>query len=306
MSIWFPSAHKETVASEIGLFSIASVMMVIRSSKDMTLFADTARKAGKKIAFVPTMGALHEGHCALFREAKRHGEVVVASIYVNPRQFNDPQDFKKYARDLEGDLKKCEAEGVDAVFAPTDAEIYPVEDGASEVPVPAVAALLEGASRPGHFDGVVAVVSRLFRIVKPHAAVFGLKDYQQVRVIEEMVKQQKMRISIIRHPTVREKDGLAMSSRNARLTPKGRQTALCLFRALKKAEDAFKSGERDAEKIEALVRDELEAEPGVKIDYVAVVDAETLDDISLIGKRALVALAVIIEGVRLIDNGLLG
>lgn len=280
-------------------------MKVIRTATQMTDEATVTRKAGKKIAFVPTMGALHEGHCALFREGKRHGDAVVASIYVNPRQFNDPADFEKYARDLEGDLRKCEGAGVDIVFAPTDAEIYPAEDHSSEIPVPEVASRLEGASRPGHFDGVVAVVSRLFRIVKPHAAVFGMKDYQQVRVIEEMVKQQKMGISIIRHATIREKDGLAMSSRNARLSPKGRVTALALSRSLEKAKTAFKAGTRDAKGIETLVTQNLASEPGVTVDYVAVVDADSLDDLGQIDRPALVAIAAVVEGVRLIDNGLL-
>jgi pantoate--beta-alanine ligase len=274
--------------------------------------------AGKKIAFVPTMGALHAGHLALFREAKSHGDVVVASIYVNPRQFNDPKDFRKYARDLEGDLKKCEAEGVDAVFAPTDADIYPPEDNAAEVPVPEVASRLEGASRPGHFDGVVAVVSRLFRIVKPHAAVFGVKDYQQVRVIEEMVKQQKMGVSVIRHPTVRDKDGLALSSRNARLSPDGRKKALTLSRAIRHAKKLYKGGERDAKRIEEAVRKVLESEKGVRVDYAAVVDAVTLREAGVrpakrgpLGEAPeapptlMVAVAAVVEDVRLIDNGLL-
>lgn len=271
----------------------------------MTDEASVTRKAGKKISFVPTMGALHEGHSALFREAQRHGDLVVASVYVNPRQFNDPEDFRKYARDLEGDLRKCEDAGVDVVFTPTDAEIYPAADGASEIPVPEVASRLEGASRPGHFDGVVAVVSRLFRIVKPHAAVFGMKDYQQVRVVEEMVKQQKMRISIIRHATIREPGGLAMSSRNARLSEKGRATALALTRSLEKAQAAFKAGARDAKGLEKLVVESLQSEPGVSVDYVAVVDADTLADLGQIDRPALVAVAAFVEGVRLIDNGLL-
>ncbi|HEX5035619.1 MAG TPA: pantoate--beta-alanine ligase [bacterium] len=280
-------------------------MMVIRTSGDMELFAKTARKAGKKIAFVPTMGALHAGHQALFREARKHGDVVVASIYVNPRQFNDPEDFQKYARDLEGDLKKCEKEGVDAVFAPTDSDVYPAEDSSSEIPVPEVASRLEGASRPGHFDGVVAVVSRLFRIVHPHTAIFGLKDYQQVRVIEEMVAQQKMDVAILRHPTVREKDGLAMSSRNVRLTPQGRQKALIISKALKAAQYLFEKGERDA----AVIRKKVEGaivKEGLQIDYVAIVDATTLEDLPVIDRHALLAVAVFIDGVRLIDNGLLG
>lgn len=280
-------------------------MKVLRTATRMTDEAAVARKAGKRIVFVPTMGALHEGHCALFREAKKHGDVVVASIYVNPRQFNDPEDFRKYARDLEGDLRKCEDAGVDVVFAPTDSEIYPADHSGAEIPVPEVASRLEGASRPGHFDGVVAVVSRLFRIVKPHAAVFGLKDYQQVRVIEEMVKQQKMGIDIIRHTTVRESEGLAMSSRNARLSVEGRQKALAISRALTKAHTAFDSGERSAETIERLIRNEIETVPGMTIDYIAIVDAQTLEDLEVLDRPVLAAIAVFLEGVRLIDNGLL-
>ena len=281
-------------------------MMILRTAKDMAAFSDTARKAGRKIAFVPTMGALHEGHRALFREARRHGDAVVASIYVNPRQFNDPEDFRKYARNLEGDLKQCEAEGVDLVFAPTDAEIYPVEDDAAEVPVPEVAMRLEGASRPGHFDGVVAVVSRLFHIVRPHLAVFGRKDYQQIRVIEEMAKQQKMGVSILRHPTVRTEDGLAMSSRNARLSPEGRKKALSLFRSVERAEALYKGGERSAKTLQQAVLDVLSQDPAVRPDYAAVVDAETLEDLITLDRPALVAVAAFVEDVRLIDNGLLG
>lgn len=281
-------------------------MMVLRTAKDMATFADTARKAGKKIILVPTMGALHEGHLALIREAKRQSDLTVVSLYVNPRQFNDPEDFRNYARDLEGDLKKCETEGVPVVFAPTDADIYPVDDSAAEVPVPAVAQRLEGVSRPGHFDGVVAAVSRLFRIVRPHAAVFGLKDYQQVRVIEEMVKEQEMDVRIVRHPTVREKDGLAMSSRNARLSPEGRKKALALFRSLQKGKSLYEDGERDAAVVGEAVLRELSRDPAVRPDYAAVVDAETLEDISRLDRPALIAVAAFVEGVRLIDNGLLG
>lgn len=280
-------------------------MMILRTAKDMEAFSETARMAGRRIAFVPTMGSLHEGHGALFREARRHGDVVVVSIYVNPRQFNDPGDFEKYARDLEGDLKKCEAEGVDAVFAPADAEIYPAEDDAAEVAVPEVASRLEGASRPGHFDGVVAVVSRLFRIVRPHAAVFGMKDYQQVRVIEEMVKEQKMGVEIVRHPTVRTPEGLAMSSRNARLSPEGKKRALALSRAIRRAESLYNNGERSAGILRQAALEVLNGEPDVRTDYAAVVDARSLEDVATLERQALIAVAAFIEGVRLIDNGLL-
>lgn len=279
-------------------------MKTFTTASSLSEFTDRERSGGRKIAFVPTMGALHEGHLALMREARRHGEVVVVSIFVNPTQFNDPKDFERYARDLPGDLKKCEAAGVDLVFAPTVEEMYPVDDPAPAIPLPEVAKPLEGASRPGHFEGVVAVVSRLFRIVKPDVAVFGLKDYQQVRVIEEMVANQKFPTSIIHHPTVREKDGLAMSSRNVRLSPEGRRKALVLSRALREAESLYKGGEWDAPRLQEKIRAILEAEPGVTVDYAAVADADTLCEANP-ASPVLVALAAFVEGVRLIDNCLL-
>lgn len=280
-------------------------MKTILSAAEMSESVVRARAGGRKIAFVPTMGALHEGHLALMREARRHGEMVVVSIFVNPTQFNDPKDFERYARDLPGDLKKCEAAGVDLVFAPTVEEMYPADDPTPAIPLPEVAKPLEGVSRPGHFEGVVTIVSRLFRIVQPNAAVFGLKDYQQVRVIEEMVAHQKFPITIVRHPTVREKDGLAMSSRNVRLSPAGRRKALVLSRALREAESLYKGGERDAPRLQEKIRAILEAEPGVTVDYAAVVDARTLGSVSTIDRPILVALAASVEGVRLIDNCLL-
>lgn len=280
-------------------------MKLVKSAAEMRAISGRARQEGKKISLVPTMGALHEGHLALFREVRRQGDVLVVSIYINPRQFNDAEDFRKYARDLEGDLKKCEAEGVDVVFAPPDSEIYPPADKAPIVPVPSVAAPLEGASRPGHFAGVVDVVSRLFRLVRPQTAIFGLKDYQQVRVIEEMVKEQKMDVRIFRHPTVREKDGLAMSSRNARLSPKGRAAALAISRSLRAAEKLYSAGERRAPVIQSAVLTELQREPGITVDYAAVVDAETLKELPTLNRPGLVAVAGSVEGVRLIDNGLL-
>ena len=219
----------------------------LNTTKEITAFSARAHQGGKKIAFVPTMGALHEGHLALMREARKHGDVVVVSIFVNPKQFNDPKDFEKYTRDLEGDLRKCEGAGVDVVFTPSVDEMYPPDDASPALPLPKVAQPLEGKFRPGHFEGVVAVVSRLFRMIQPDAALFGLKDYQQVRVIEEMVKSQKSKVKIVRHPTIREKDGLAMSSRNVRLSAEGRQKALLISKALKAAEYLYQKGERNPE-----------------------------------------------------------
>lgn len=280
-------------------------MLVLKTAKDMAAFSQGMRAKGQKIAFVPTMGALHEGHLALMREARKHGDAVVVSIFVNPTQFNDPKDFEKYTRDLEGDLKKCEGAGVDIVFAPTVDEMYPSDDALPEIPLPEVAKPLEGKFRPGHFEGVVAVVSRLFRIVAPHDAVFGLKDYQQVRVIEELVKSQKIPVAILRHFTLRERDGLAMSSRNVRLSKDGRQKALLLSKSLKAAEYLFQKGERDPAVVEKKISGSLTKE-GIQIDYVAVVDAETLAPLASLDRPAVLALACFVDGVRLIDNCILG
>lgn len=280
-------------------------MKTLQTAKEMASFADAARKTGKKITFVPTMGALHKGHLALMREARDHGDIVVVSIFVNPRQFNDPKDFQKYARDLPGDLKMCESEAVDVVFTPSNEDIYPPNESPSSIPLPAVAIPLEGISRPGHFKGVVEVVSRLFRIVRPDAAVFGMKDYQQVRVIEEMVKEQGLNVAIIRHPTIREPKGLALSSRNARLTQEGRRKAIFLSMSLDAAKYLFQKGGSDPAAIEKKIVEALTREK-LRIDYVAVVDAVTLQKIPLLDRPAVLAIAAFVEEVRLIDNCLLG
>ncbi len=259
----------------------------------------------QRIAFVPTMGALHEGHLALMRTARQHGDCVVVSIFVNPKQFNDPSDFKKYARDLDGDLKKCREVGVDCVFAPSESEIYPQHEKTKPVPLPEVAKPLEGVARPGHFQGVADVVSRLFTIVQPQSAVFGMKDYQQVRVIEEMVKEQKRNVKIIRHPTIREPDGLAMSSRNARLSSSGRKNALIIFKSLATAQSIVTTGERNRERVLQSVLNMLKSESGVKVDYVAVVDAINLKENPHQNVPWLVSIAAFVEGVRLIDNCIL-
>lgn len=280
------------------------MMQVVPHASEVTTISDEARRAGRVVVLVPTMGALHKGHLALMHEARRHGNFVVVSLFVNPKQFNDPNDFQKYTRDLPGDLKKCETAGVDVVFAPSEEEIYPPGVTLPAVPVPAVGKVLEGVSRPGHFEGVVAVVSRLFRIVRPDASIFGMKDYQQLRVIEEMVKEQRMNIAIIRHPTIRERDGLAMSSRNARLTPEGRQKALFISMSLDAARYLFQRGEKDPATIEKKIAEALTREK-LQIDYVAVVDAVTLQKIPRLDRPAVIAIAAFVDKVRLIDNCLL-
>lgn len=280
-------------------------MKVAKSVTEMKNLSQEARAAGKKVAFVPTMGSLHEGHLALFREGKKRDDLLVVSLFVNPTQFNNEEDFEKYPRDLESDLKKCERENVDIVFAPSAEEMYPPGEKEAPIPLPAVAKPLEGVSRPGHFQGVVQIVAKLFRIVRPHIAFFGQKDYQQLRVIQEMVKQQNFDVEIVSCPTVRTPEGLAMSSRNARLSPQGLKIALALPRSLKAAESLFLQGERNASRIQKNVEKELSRERSVRIDYAAVVDAETLQETKTVRKQALVAIAAFVEGVRLIDNCLL-
>lgn len=280
-------------------------MRVVITASKMSKISDEVRRNGKRIVFVPTMGALHGGHLALIREGRQRGDLVVVSLFVNPTQFNDPKDFEKYPRDLEADLKKCRAGSVDLVFAPSVEEIYPPSQSIPEIPVPAVAKPLEGKSRPGHFKGVVNVVWRLFQIVKPDAAVFGLKDYQQLRVIQEMVREQSLPIEIIPHPIVRSPEGLALSSRNERLSPNGRTGATILSRALKRGEEAFRQGEREARRIQEIVSHEIAKDPEIRIDYVEVVDAESLLTIDRIEQPALAAIATFVEGIRLIDNCIL-
>lgn len=278
-------------------------MKVIRSTTEMEAAAREARAGSQRIAFVPTMGALHEGHLALFREARRRGDVVVVSIFVNPTQFNDLKDFKKYPRVLDDDLKKCRAEKVDVVFVPTASEIYP---GGFKIDVKAgaIARDFEGASRPGHFDGVVTVVARLFRIIQPHLAIFGDKDYQQLLVVRQLVRDLRLDIEIVGHPTVRTQEGLALSSRNMRLSPAGLKIAGTIPRALQGCERLFWEGERDIRILESHLCRSLTDQAGLRIDYAKIVDAESLQEISAIPiQRPAVALvACWVEGVRLIDN----
>ncbi len=277
-------------------------MIVLASRAELDAWRD---RVTTSLAFVPTMGALHEGHASLFREARRHGGTVIVSIFVNPTQFNDPKDFEKYPRTFDADLETCRAAGVDAVFAPTVADMYPAGASDPSIPLPAVALPLEGALRPGHFEGVVTVVAKLFRLVRPTAALFGLKDYQQVRVIQEMTRKQRLPVTIIPCPIVRSTEGLALSSRNARLSPEGLVKALRISAALRLAQNLFANGTKDASSLEGRLRDFLSQDSALKIDAVDVVDAETLRT-PRPGKPLLVAVAVFVEGVRLIDNCLLG
>jgi len=253
------------------------------------------------VGFVPTMGYLHEGHLALVKQARVENSAVIVSIYVNPAQFGPREDFGAYPRDLNRDLELLRGERVDIVFVPSDDEMYPPEFS-SWVDVEKVTERLEGASRPGHFRGVATVVAKLFNIVQPSRAYFGQKDAQQVMVIKRMVADLNMGIEILVVPTLRESDGLAMSSRNIYLSPKERQAATILFKALTLARQLSQGGEKDAGKIRRQMTSLIQKEPLAQIDYVSIADAETLEELSLLDHPALASLAVRIGKTRLIDN----
>jgi len=253
------------------------------------------------VGFVPTMGYLHEGHLALVKQARIENSAVIVSIYVNPTQFGPREDFGAYPRELDRDLELLREEGVDIVFVPADDEMYPPEFS-SWVDVEKVTERLEGASRPGHFRGVATVVTKLFNIVQPTRAYFGQKDAQQAVVIKRIVADLNMGIEVVVVPTVRESDGLAMSSRNIYLSPGERQAATILFKALTLARQLRQGGEKDAGKIHWQMTSLIQKEPLAQIDYVSIADAETLEELNLIYRPALASLAVRIGKTRLIDN----
>ncbi len=268
--------------------------------------ADTraARLSGKRIGLVPTMGALHEGHLSLVGAAKSKCDLVVVSIFVNPTQFGPNEDFARYPRTFERDCNLLEKEGVDLVFAPSVEEMYPT-GAVTYVTVEGMSDKLCGRSRPGHFRGVTTVVSKLFHIVEPDLAFFGQKDAAQVAIIRRMVRDLKMPVEIVVCPIVREPDGLAMSSRNAYLTPEQRKQALVLSRALRRVQQLFNAGERNAAKLIEAGKHVIAEEPSVRLDYLEIVDPETLEGVDVISSKALVAVASFAETTRLIDNLLL-
>ena len=277
-------------------------MLVVRTRAELrAVLAEAPRPVG----LVTTMGWLHAGHVSLVRQAREHGRTVVVTIFVNPRQFGDAADFERYPRNVARDLAACEAAGVDVVFVPPVDEVYlPGND--TRVTVGAIARPLEGAARPGHFDGVATVVAILFNLVGAERAYFGMKDYQQVAVIRRMALDLALPTKVVACPTVREADGLAMSSRNARLSPSGRMAAAVLHRALAAGVAAIAGGEHDADTVRARIRAQLATEPAADPDYVSVADPESLAELATIGGRALLSLAVVVEDVRLIDNELAG
>ena len=267
----------------------------------MQAHSQSLKREGKTIGFVPTMGYLHEGHLSLIRLAKEKADVVVVSIFVNPTQFGPNEDLDNYPRDFKRDESLCKEEGVDVIFYPTPDEMY-LQDHSVNIDETFLSKSLCGASRPGHFSGVVTIVAKLFNVVLPDMAVFGEKDAQQLRIIKRMVRDLNFPVEIISGPIVREPNGLAMSSRNAYLPVEARPHALCLKQALDDASNEFRLGERNVETLKQCMRAIIKNTPSTSIDYIEIVDNETLEPLSVISGSALVALAVNVGNTRLIDN----
>ena len=279
-------------------------MHIIEHIREMQIWSEDERRQGKRIVLVPTMGFLHEGHLSLVREGRKRGDRLIVSVFVNPKQFAPHEDYAAYPRDPERDRGLLRREGVDVLFHPAADEMY-AERYETYVEVERMGSVLCGAFRPGHFRGVGTVVAKLFNIVRPHVAIFGLKDYQQLQIVRRMVQDLNFDVEVVGHPIVREKDGLAMSSRNACLGKRERQAALCLYRALKKAESLVLEGQRSGERIIGAVRAELEKESLARVEYVCLCHPATLEQVEEIHDEALLALAVWIGKARLIDNVLL-
>ena len=286
-------------------FFVGGTVKIIETVGDMREYSDRMRQEGKGISFVPTMGYLHEGHLNLMREGRKRGDCLVTSIYVNPTQFAPGEDLDQYPRDFGRDESLAREVGVDVIFYPSDREIYP--DGfQTYVTVEQVSNNLCGLSRPVFFRGVATVCAKLFNIVKPHVAIFGKKDFQQLVVIRRMVADLNMGIEVVGMPTTREADGLAMSSRNAYLKERERESALSLNRSLKLAKGLYDDGERRASVIIDRVGDYIASHPHTEIDYVKICDAETMEDVEYLEGESVIALAVRVGFPRLIDNYVFG
>lgn len=285
--------------------SIASRMIIVEDTASVRSALADARRRGVTTALVPTMGSLHEGHLRLVDEAKRHAGLVVMSVFVNPLQFGPHEDFARYPRDPEGDAIKAERRGVDILFMPRPEEMFSGERRVAVTPL-ALADRWEGASRPGHFTGVLTVVAKLFNIVQPHVAIFGQKDIQQATLIDAMIRELDFPVRLVMSPTVREPDGLALSSRNVNLSPSERRSALVLSRSLRAIKDAFDGGEYDAAMLEQLGWEILAMEPEVRVDYLAIVDPERLEPVAVAESGTVAAVAARVGSTRLIDNAILG
>jgi pantoate--beta-alanine ligase len=268
---------------------------------ELRSWTHSQRAAARRIALVPTMGYLHEGHLALVDEARQRAETVILSIFVNPLQFGPREDLARYPRDLPRDRALAQSRGVDALFVPTVESMYPPGSEVRVIPGK-TADRWEGAARPGHFSGVLTVVAKLFHLVEPDLACFGQKDIQQLTLVRRMVRDLDWPIEIVEVPTVREPDGLALSSRNAYLTTADRQRATVLSRALLAAQRAFCEGERQAEVLEERMRGELQRESEVTVEYIAIVEPEGLEPVSVVDRDTIIAIAARVGGTRLIDN----
>jgi pantoate--beta-alanine ligase len=276
-------------------------MEIIRLTSEMTAWSNKAIRAGKKIALVPTMGYFHEGHLALMRMAAEKADLVVVSLFVNPIQFGAGEDLGKYPRDFDRDTALARGEKVAVLFAPDSAAMYP-EPTLTTVSVAKLTSALCGKSRPGHFDGVSTVVAKLFHIVKPHVAVFGKKDFQQLAVIRRMVNDLNWDIDIIGHPIVREPDGLAMSSRNTFLNPEERKAALCLYNAVQLAKKLARDGEKQPTALVREIKEHIASYNDAVVDYITIVDKDSLVDQQTLDRNSWLAMAVYVGETRLIDN----
>ena len=279
-------------------------MKTLNTKKEVSALADSWHAEGQRIAIVPTMGFLHEGHLSLIRKARAKADRIIVSIFVNPTQFAPNEDFAAYPRNEKADLALCEAEGADLVFLPTPDEMYS-PDASVGFTETKLSKVMCGKSRPTHFQGVLLVVNKLFNITRADIGVFGMKDAQQLAVIRRMVRDLDMALEIVPAPIVREPDGLAMSSRNVYLSPAERRNALCLRRALDLAEAAWRSGDTSTAPLLDAMRGLIEKTPGAEIDYITAVDADTLEEVEVLRRNTLVALAVKFGKTRLIDNTLL-
>jgi len=280
-------------------------MQIIHHLADMTRWSNEVIAGGKALALVPTMGYFHAGHLSLMRQAGRLADHVVVSLFVNSLQFGPCEDLSRYPRDLQRDARLAENEKVDILFVPTSEEMY-APDFNTRVRVNGITDTLCGQQRPTHFEGVTTVVAKLFNIIKPHCAVFGQKDFQQLSVIRKMVRELNWDIEIFAHPIVREEDGLAMSSRNTYLSSEERSKALCLNKAIQHAKARFADGLDDSDLLISEIRDIISANSGVNIDYISVVDKDTLSDKEVIDSQSVLALAIKVGGTRLIDNCFMG
>jgi pantoate--beta-alanine ligase len=276
-------------------------MDIVRRVHSMKEISRQVRAQGRRIGFVPTMGYLHDGHVSLIRRVKEMSDLTVVSIFVNPTQFGPGEDYAGYPRDLARDADRCAVEGVDVVFAPEAEEIY-AADACTFVEVEGLSARLEGASRPGHFRGVATVVLKLLDVVQPHVVAFGQKDAQQAVIVQRMTRDLLLDAEILVLPIVRDEDGVALSSRNVRLSPAERRAAQAIPRALHEAERAIEQGERDPGRIVKIARDVLEAEPVLRVDYVELVDTAKLQPVAAVEGEMLLAVAVFAGKTRLIDN----